>query len=162
VEALGFWKTVTVDRTDFLERVIALLQSAHIRFCVVGGLAVNAYAEPVVTIDLDIAVALEDLARAESLLRDAFAAPGSELRLQLQKDPRYFAFVDDAQPRNVLGLRLPVAKVEDVLRGKVWAAQDLERRASKRQKDLADIARLLEGYPHLRSLVPQEILSRLV
>jgi len=52
--------------------------------------------------------------------------------------------------------------VEDVLRGKVWAAQDPERRASKRQKDLADIARLLEGYPNLRSLVPQEILSRLI
>ncbi len=62
----------------------------------------------------------------------------------------------------MLGLTLPVAKVEDVLRGKVWAAQDPERRASKRQKDLADIARLLEGYPNLRSLVPQEILSRLI
>jgi len=161
VEALGFWKAVTADRTDFLERIIALLQGAGVRFCVVGGLAVNAYAEPVVTIDLDIAVAVEDLARAESLLREEFEKPGSDLRLNLHKDPRYFAFVDDAQPRNVLGLRLPVAKVEDVLRGKVWAAQDPERRASKRQKDLADIARLLEGYPNLRSLVPQEILSRL-
>ena len=173
MEALGFWKAVTVDRSDFLERIIALLQEARVRFCVVDGLAVNAYAEPVVTVDLDIAVAVEDLARAESLLREEFevrefphslnvAAPGSNLRVQLQKDPRYFAFVDDAQPRNVLGLTLPVAKVEDVLRGKVWAAQDPERRASKRQKDLADIARLLEGYPNLRSLVPQEILSRLI
>jgi len=162
VEALGFWKAVTVDRSDFLERVIALLQSARVRFCVVDGLAVNAYAEPVVTVDLDIAVAAEDLARAESLLGEEFETPGSDLRLNIRKDPRYFAFVDDAQPRNVLGLTLPVAKVEDVLRGKVWAAQDPERRASKRQKDLADIARLLEGYPHLRSLVPQEILSRLI
>lgn len=162
MEALRFWKAVAEDRTDFLERVIALLQGARVRFCVVGDLAVNAYAEPVVTIDLDIAVAVEDLARAESLLRDVLAAPESDLRINLQRDPRYFAFVDDARPRNVLGLRLPVAKVEDVLRGKVWAAQDPERRASKRQKDLADIARLLEGYPHLRSLVPQEILSRLI
>lgn len=56
-----------VDRTDFLERVVALLQNAGIRYCVVGGLAVNAYAEPVVTLDFDITVAAEDLpARRDS------------------------------------------------------------------------------------------------
>ncbi len=32
----------------------------------------------------------------------------------------------------------------------------------KRQKDLADIARLLEAYPALRERVPPEVLSRLV
>jgi len=47
------------------------------------------------------------------------------------------------------------------MRGKVWAAQDRQRRASKRQKDLADIARLLEAYPGLGSLVPAEVLCRL-
>jgi hypothetical protein len=56
---------------------------------------------------------------------------------------------------------LPVASLEDVLRGKVWAAQDPTRRASKRQKDLADIARLLEAYPTLRDQVPEDILARL-
>jgi hypothetical protein len=49
-----------------------------------------------------------------------------------------------------------------VLQGKVWAALDSERRGSKRQKDLADIARLLENYPQYRSHVPQEILGRLL
>ena len=57
---------------------------------------------------------------------------------------------------------LPVAKIEDVLHGKVWAVQDSTRRASKRQKDLADIARLLETDPILREEVPDEILRRLV
>jgi hypothetical protein len=172
VEALEFWKAVTVDRTDFLERIIQLLQKSNIRFCVVGGLAVNAYAEPVVTIDLDLAVAVEDLARAESLLRGEFevhefphslniSAPGSDLRVQLQRDPRYFEFVDAAVPRDVLGLTLPVARIEDVLRGKIWAVEDPQLRPSKRQKDLADIARLLEARPALRSTVPSEILARL-
>jgi hypothetical protein len=55
-----------------------------------------------------------------------------------------------------------VASVEDVLQGKTWAALDPGRRASKRQKDLADIARLLEAYPHLREKVPAEILARLL
>ncbi|HMQ52173.1 MAG TPA: hypothetical protein PKE64_20515 [Anaerolineae bacterium] len=39
--------------------------------------------------------------------------------------------------------------MEDVLQGKVWAAQDPTHRVSKRQKVLADIARLSEAYPSL-------------
>jgi hypothetical protein len=39
---------------------------------------------------------------------------------------------------------------------------DPARRASKRQKDLADISRLLEAYPQLRSRVPAEILEKLL
>jgi hypothetical protein len=62
-----------MDQTDFLERFIATLQKFHIRYCVVGGLAVNAYAEPVVTLDLDIAVAVKDFAHVESLLSSEFA-----------------------------------------------------------------------------------------
>jgi hypothetical protein len=54
-----------------------------------------------------------------------------------------------------------VADVADVLQGKIWAAMDEERRGSKRQKDLADIARLVEAYPDLRKVLPQEI-SRLL
>jgi hypothetical protein len=88
--------------------------------------------------------------------------PGSSLRIQIQTDPRYFPFVDDASPRSVLGLTLPVASLADVLEGKVWAVTDPTRRASKRQKDLADIARILEAYPELRAAVPTEVLDRLV
>src|SRR5262249_4364338 len=59
------------------------------------------------------------------------------------------AFVERATEYEVLGVRLPVASVEDVLQGKVWAAPDESGRPSKRQKDLADIARLLEVRPDL-------------
>lgn len=64
--------------------------------------------------------------------------------------------------QEVLGLALPVASLTDTLQGKVWAATDPEQRASKRQKDLADIARLLEAYPALRTRVPAELLARLL
>jgi hypothetical protein len=57
---------------------------------------------------------------------------------------------------------LPVAHLDDLLQGKLWVAQDSTRRGSKRQKDLADIARLIEAYPQLRSRVPADILSRLI
>ena len=58
--------------------------------------------------------------------------------------------------------QLPVARIEDILQGKIWAAMDADRRQSKRQKDLADIARILEVSPSLRSRVPGELLAKLV
>jgi len=173
MQALEYWKTVTTDRAGFLDSVVALLASSGVRYCVIGGQAVNAYVEPVVSLDLDIAVATEDLGAAESILGQRFktarfphsvnvSATGSDLRLQLQTDPRYAPFVERASVRDVLGLALPVAALEDVLQGKVWAAQDAQRQPSKRQKDLADIARLLEAHPELRARVPQDVLDRLI
>jgi len=173
MQALEFWKTVTMDRTDLLEGVIGVLKEQEIPFCVIGGQAVNAYAEPVVSLDLDLVVATAQLPRIEELMRTGFTVkrfphslnvsrPGSDLRVQFQVDPRYESFLAGASPRNVLGLVLPVAGLADVLRGKVWAALDSGRRPSKRQKDLADIARILEGHPDLRSQVPAEVLDRLV
>jgi hypothetical protein len=173
MQALAYWKAVTADRSEFLERLVALLAESGIRYCVIGGQGVNAYVEPVVSLDLDLAVATDDLARAESLLGAHFqvkrfphsvnvGAPGSDLRVQLQTDPRYAAFVETASPRGILGLTLPVAPLEAVMQGKIWAAEDPERPPSKRQKDLADIARLLEAYPELRRLVPESLLARLL
>lgn len=161
------------DRVDFLDRMIALLTDHSVRYCVVGGQAVNAYAEPVVSLDLDVAVAADQLGQVEALLRQVFSVerfphslnvsvPGSALRVQVQTDPRYAAFVDRAEVRDVLGLQLPVAGLEDLLQGKVWAVTDETRRPSKRQKDLADIARLLEVHPELRGRVPADVLAKLV
>ena len=173
MRALTFWRIVVADDAGLLDRLVSVLKNRGIRYCVVGGQAVNAYVEPLVSLDLDLAVATDDLPGVEQLARQGFAVdrfphslnlslPGSDLRVQIQTDPRYAAFVDRAEMREVLGLTLPVALVGDVLQGKVWAAQDPTRRASKRQKDFADIARLIEAYPHLRSHVPAEILGKLI
>ncbi len=173
MRALAFWKAVAMDKSRFLDRIIALLAEHGIPYCVVGGHAVNAYVEPVVTLDLDLAITVEELPRARDLLSREFrtqaaahslnvSATGSDLRVQIQTDPRYSSFPARAAPRDVLGLSLPVAGLEDVLRGKVWAVTDTARRPSKRQKDLADISRLLESYPHLRDHIPPDILAKLV
>jgi hypothetical protein len=172
VLARDYWKAVTVDRSDLLDRFQAVLRSAEARFCVIGGQGVNAYADPVVSLDLDVVVAITDVPRVLEALGHGFhvehfphsinvSAKDSDLRVQIQTDPRYESFIDRASEREVLGLRLPVASVDDVLQGKIWAALDDTRRASKRQKDLADIARLLEAQPDLRARVPQAILDRL-
>jgi hypothetical protein len=173
MRALDYWKAVTMDRANLLERLLAILDDHGIQYCVIGGQAVNAYVEPLVSLDLDLAVAADQLARVEKLLGERFtlkrhahslnvSTPGSDLRVQLQTDPRYAAFVSRAEKRAVLGLVVPVAGIEDVLQGKTWAALDVEQRGSKRQKDYADIARILEAYPHLQGRVPGEILARLV
>jgi hypothetical protein len=173
MQALTFWKTVTMDQSDLLENLIVLFKERGIQFCVIGGQAVNAYVDPLVSLDLDLAVSVSQLGQVEELLNRHFvlkrfphsliiSSAGSDLRVQIQTDERYAAFVEGAVWREVLGLELPVASVEDVLQGKIWAAQDAGRRGSKRQKDLADIARLVEQYPELRNRIPQEIRSRLV
>lgn len=169
----AFLRAVTADHSDLLGHVVTSLRKAGVPFCVIGGQAVNAYVEPLVSLDLDLVIAAGRLDAALTALGPTvrverfehsinLASQGSELRVQIQTDERYFPFLDRASDRDVLGHLLPVAAVEDVLQGKIWAAGDARRRPSKRQKDLADIARLLEAYPNLRAGVPQPILDRLL
>ena len=168
-----FWKVITVDEADLLGRLIGLLEAHAVRYCVIGGQAVNAYVDPLVSLDLDLMVAAEYLEALGALFPEPFVVrhfpfslnvtlPGSELHVQFQTDPRYHAFVERAEPRNVLGHLLPVAAIDDVLAGKVWAATNESRRTTKRLKDITDIARILEAYPELRPTVPDAVLDRLL
>jgi len=170
LDAATLWARVIDDRSGFREAFFALLDDHFVRFCVIDA---NAYVEPLIGRDLDVVVAAEDFELAERLLASRFrvehfehslnvSARDSQLRVQIQMDPRYFAFVPRAMPREVLGVTLQVAAVEDVLQGKLWAFLDETRRGTKRQKDLADIGRLIEAYPHLRPRVPREVLDRLI
>jgi hypothetical protein len=172
MHALTFWKEIAMDKANFLGQFIALLNANAIRYCVIGGQGVNAYVEPLVSLDLDVVIATNQVPTVTRLLKERFqvkefphslnvALEGSDLRVQIQTDPRYAGFVDRAEQRNVLGLTMPVASLDDLMRGKVWAVADPARRGSKRQKDLADIARLIERFPDLRRLVPPDVLERL-
>jgi hypothetical protein len=172
MRALSFWKAVTLDKSNLLDEVFALFNEHGIRFCVIGGQAVNAYVEPLVSLDLDLVVAVDQIDDVRRLFEERFetqvfphsinvSSAGSSLRVQIQTDPRYASFVERAAMRDVLGVHLPVASVEDVLLGKIWAAQHPDRRATKRRKDLLDIERLLESYPGLKDRVPKEILTLL-
>ncbi|MGB9596762.1 MAG: nucleotidyl transferase AbiEii/AbiGii toxin family protein, partial [Candidatus Poribacteria bacterium] len=166
-------KTIAMDSTNLLEKLIDVLEKHQIKYCIIGGQAINAYVEPLVSLDLDIVIATEQINKAISVLSENFdiktfehslniSLPNSDLRVQIQLDPRYASFPEHSEKRKILGLTLPVASLDDLLQGKIWAIQDVNRRASKRQKDLADISRLLETYPHLREKVPEDILSRLL
>ncbi len=157
--------------SDFAEAA-AILESAG-RWCLIGGLAVNCYVEPVYTIDADIVVASENLARiredfrAVGFVLEEFAhslnaiKPGSKLRIQFTQDPRYLAFIDRAERREVLGQLIPVARLEDIVQGKVWAWSDAESRTTKRKKDELDLLRIAEAFPNLRAVMPPEIAAQL-
>ena len=117
----------------------------------------------------DLAVAVDQIGQIRKLVEESFvveefahslnvSGAGSNLRIQIQTDPRYSGFVDRASVREVLGLPLPVAALEDVLQGKIWAASDPNGRATARGKDLLDIVRILEANPQLKSRVPAVIL----
>jgi hypothetical protein len=96
-----------------------------------------------VSLDLDSAVAVDQLPVVTGLLEARFrvehfphrinvSAPGSDLRVQIQTEPRYGPFVARAETHEVLGVPLPVAQARDVLQGKAGAASDTTRRPSKR------------------------------
>lgn len=167
-----FVKKIVNGKRDLLGEFVSMLKKKKIPFCVIGGLAVNAYAEPVVSLDLDVIIVADRLKDMLSNIEKKYkikkypnsiniTSPFSDLRIQIQTDPGYQAFIPRAVSRDILGYKLPVATIEDVLRGKVWAALDKTRRPSKRQKDLADILRLLETKESLTRLVPASLRKRL-
>jgi len=87
--------------------------------------------------------------------------PGSKLNVQFKTDPRYHEFLAGATECEVLGIVVPVASLENIVRGKVWAWQDEQRRSTKRKKDELDLMRIAEAHPELRNLIPTEIVKQL-
>jgi Nucleotidyl transferase AbiEii toxin, Type IV TA system len=164
-----FLNAVANGKVDILQVFLEILVETDAQYCVVGGLAVNAYAEPVVSLDLDIVVISGNIdkvckmAEAKGLKIGRFensinlTSPKSDLRIQLQTDARYQPFIDRARQKDVLGYRMNVASLEDVLQGKIWAYSDEQRRKSKKQKDLADIMRLVEVHPDLEGRLPPSL-----
>jgi len=163
-----FMNNIANNQVDILQQFLDLLNEMKIDYCVIGGLAVNAYAEPVVSLDLDIVVVADAIEKLINTAEKVFIikkfphsfnlkSPQSDFRIQLQTDPRYQNFISNATNKKVMGYEMKVAALEDVLRGKIWAYSDEQRRKSKRQKDLADIFRLVETYPSLKDLLPDSI-----
>jgi hypothetical protein len=162
----AFLNAVANGKVDILQVFLEILVETGAHYCVVGGLAVNAYAEPVVSLDLDIVVFSGDIDKVCKVAgakgfkiarfdnRINLTSPKSDLRIQLQTDARYQPFIDGATQKEILGYRMNVAALEDVLQGKIWAYSDEQRRKSKKQKDLADIMRLVEAHPALEERLP--------
>jgi hypothetical protein len=156
---------------DFAEAVAIL--NRHGPWCLIGGLAVNHYVEPVYTIDADLVLAAENLrAVQDALVGSGFAVEvfphsinarkaESKLVLQLTTESRYQDFIGRAESGEVLGCTVPIASLPDLIQGKVWAWRDPNRRLSKHKKDELDLIRIAESYPELRKLMPEAVVSQI-
>ena len=157
---------------DIIQELLNLLKKMDIDYCVIDGLAVNAYVDPVVSLDLDIVVVINRVEKLVETVKDDFkienfehsinlCSAKSDIRIQLQTDNRYQEFIEKASEKEIMGYHMQVACLEDILQGKVWAYTDEQRRGSKRQKDLADIFRIVEEYSELKSNLPESIQNKI-
>jgi hypothetical protein len=114
-----FLRAVANGRTDIVQTLLDILEESGAGYCLIGGLAVNAYAEPVVSLDLDLVVvadrlpAVGEAARKRGLAVEEFehsvnlSAAGSDLRIQLRTDPRYQEFLGACPGARGPGLPTP-------------------------------------------------------
>ncbi|MBA2743244.1 MAG: hypothetical protein H0U43_02855 [Chthoniobacterales bacterium] len=170
--AAEVYESVTNGGTSLFAEVVSILDR-HGPWCLIGGLAVNHYVDPVYTIDADVVVIAEQIgAVQEDLIEAGFLVKAfphslnatkqeSKISLQFTTAEGYQAFIERAQPGEVLGCAVPIASLPDLTLGKTWAWSDPTRRLGKQMKDELDLVRIGEKYPDLRALMPEEIRRRI-
>jgi len=164
-----FYDWQTAGGTDDVMRLVDCLERADVAWCVIGGVAVNHWAaHPMVTQDVDFVVVAAAVERAISVLAEAgFRCERfdwsvnfkghSTVSFQLSTEEFYRDFPSRAVAADVHGILLRVASLEDTVKGKMKAWSDPEQRQSKRLKDLADIARLVEAHPRLWDMLTGDL-----
>jgi len=168
-----FYDWQTSGGTDDVMRLVSVLEQADLSWCVIGGVAVNHWAaHPMVTQDVDLVIAIDSVEHAVSLLEKAgfvserfpwsvnFKAR-SAVSIQISTEDFYRDFPARAVAADVHGILMRVATLEDTLLGKIKAWSEPQRRQSKRMKDLADIARLIESHPSLWETLPEALQAQI-
>ena len=124
------------------------------------------------TADVDLVIVSEKIEEAAETLRSlGFSEKRfdwsinfkgeSKVSIQVSTEEMYLDFPRRSVAATVHGLLMRVAGLEDTLKEKIAAYEEPQRRPSKRQKDLADISRLMEAHPQIKDLIPQPIYDRL-
>ena len=168
-----FYDWQTHGGSDDVTRFVHALEKADITWCVIGGVAVNHWAEePMVTQDVHFVVAAESVEHAVSALKEVgFTSEQfewsinfkgtSKVSIQLTTEDGYKGFASRGVAADVHGILLRVASLDDTLTGKIRAWSDPTRRQSKRLKDLGDIARLVEAHPELWAKLTDELKAQI-
>jgi hypothetical protein len=171
---------VIIEGTSDLFFVADTLQRHGADWCLIGGMAINAYVTPLYTADCDLVVVAADLApvladldAADWRIKEFPFSVNAQRRLkrdeksthkflvQFTRPERYQSFPDRAVLRPVFGRDLPVASIPDLVQGKLWALADPSCRESKSLKDTLDVLRLAEEYPALvEPLLPEDLRAR--
>ena len=169
----AFYDWQTAGGGGDVMRLVSVLERLDVPWCVIGGVAVNHWAEePIVTADVDLVIALERVdeavlaLEAEGFKTERFPwsvnlKGGSKVSVLISTEERYRQFPARAVAADVWGILMRVASLEDTLEGKLAAYSDARRRPSKRQKDWLDILRLVESHPALEDALPEDIRVKL-
>jgi hypothetical protein len=155
-----------------LRALAGALAKDRVPYALIGGVAVQLYSEePRTTADIDVALASYDDLSHESLQAagfkherlfdhsDNWRAPGDgprkqRIAIQFTVDKLTPGTVERAATIRVRGMRLRVAALPDLVRLKLEAAEEPQRRGSKRLSDITDVQRLLEANPEIADDVP--------
>ncbi len=168
-----FYDWQTLGGAKDVSRLVAALEEREISWCMIGGLAVNHWAEePMATADVDIVIAADRIEEAvETLKILGFSEKRfqwsinfkgeSKVFIQISTEEMYLDFPKNAVPANVHGILMRVASLEDTLAGKLAAYREPQRRPTKRLKDILDIGRLVEAHPALLAKLPSDIVAKL-
>ena len=168
-----FYDWQTMGGGNDVSALVQSLEKLEIPWCMIGGLAVNHWAEePMATADVDLVIATGRIEEAVAALKDAGFSEErhqwsvnlkgqSKVMIQISTEAFYQEFPARSVPADVHGILMRVASLEDTLQGKIAAFSDPQRRPSKRMKDLTDISRLIDAHPGLKDLLPQNVASRL-
>jgi hypothetical protein len=169
-ETMGLPEGDTKERA--LRRLTQALSKARTPYALIGGVAVQIYTrEPRTTADLDIALAsYDDIPRTALTAAgfkhekrfahsDNWRAPGTEPRkqrtaIQFTVDTLTPGTVERAETFRVRRMRVRVAALEDLVLLKLEAAEEPQRRPSRRLSDLRDVLALLEEHPELDARIP--------
>ena len=165
-------ETMGLIADDSKERPLRLmanvLERAGVPYALIGGVAVQLHTvEPRSTLDIDVAVPRFDDVPREALLAagfehtahsDNWRAPGDgplATRVAVQFSAEDVGIAEAvARAKSMVfadGFLLRVATAEDLIPLKLADAGEPQRRASKREHDLADVLALLEEHPQLRT-----------
>src|SRR5229473_788224 len=116
------FESVTGSGSSDFALLVSILNQ-HGPWCLIGGLAVNCYVEPVYTLDADIVIASRELELIKTELNaGGFAVQeithslnatmsGSELRMKYSLQPRYQECITPTELRELLGNQVPVASL---------------------------------------------------
>ena len=164
-----------------LRLVAQLLEREGVPYALIGGLAVQLHSEePRSTLDIDVAIPTYAQVPRTALLgagfehtgrhahSDNWRAPGpgslmSRTAVQFSAEDEGIAdAVEHAITVDLLGgVRLRVATVGSLITLKLAAAEEPQRRPSKRAHDVADVLALLEEHPEMASPALRDRLLRI-
>ena len=168
-----FYDWQTLGGGHDVSRLVAALENREIPWCMIGGLAVNHWAEePMATADVDLVIASEKVEEAADALKSLGFTENrhdwsinfkgqSKVSIQISTEEMYLEFPSRAVPANVHGILMRVASLEDTLAGKLAAYSEPSQRPTKKLKDILDIGRLAEAHPQLLTHLPPAILTKL-